>query len=133
MTDLAKRYGAPSPQRRRTLIALVGVLAALGLAWLAWAAVYQSTPQVRSELKGFEVVDAHTAKAVLIIDRDSSDVVATCIVRAVSEDHQVVGEANLVIRGGAEDQNLDITIRTERRATTVERLGCTAPGQPQRK
>ena len=133
MTDLAKRYGAPSPQRRRAIIVLVGAVAVIGLAWLAWVVIYQSNPEVRSELESFEVVDDHTAKAVLSVVRDDGDVVATCMVRALSEDHQVVGEANLVIRGGASDQTIDITIRTERRALVVERLGCTAPGQPQRK
>jgi hypothetical protein len=46
MTDLAHRYGTPSPVRRRALFAVVAVVAAAALAWLAWAVVYQSTPKV---------------------------------------------------------------------------------------
>ena len=133
MTDLAKRYGTPSPVRRRAIIALVVALAVVALTWLAWAAIYQSTPQVRSDMIGFEVVDEHSATATLTVVRQDADVVATCYLRAVSEDHTVVGEGNVVIREGANEQRVEVTIRTERRATTVERLGCTAPGQPQRK
>ena len=133
MTDLASRYGAPSPLRRRALIVLVVALATLGLAWLGWAAIYQSTPKVRSALAGFSVEDEHTATAVLTVLRADRDVVATCFLRAVSEDHTLVGEATLVVDSGPEEQDVEVTIRTERRATTVEPLGCKAPGQPQRK
>jgi len=133
VTDLANRYGAPSPLRRRVTIALVAAVAVVALGWLAWAAIYQSTPQVRSDLAGFDVVDEHTATATLTVVRHDTEVVAQCYLRAVSEDHSRVGEATVVVRDGAKQQDVEVTIRTERRATTVERLGCTAEGQPQRK
>ncbi len=133
MTDLARRYGAPSPARRRGLIGLVVVVAVAGLAWLVWAAIGQSSPEVRSELVSFDVVDEHTATAVLSVNRAGSDVRANCFVRAVAEDHATVGELTQVVDSGPREQRVTVTIRTERRATTVERLGCTAPGQNQRK
>ena len=50
---------------------------------------------------------------------------ASCTLRAFAEDHTVVGELVFVPEDGRSDQD----VRTERRATSVELLGCTAPGQ----
>jgi len=133
MTDLANRYGAPSPARRRALVGLVVLVAAAGLAWLAWAAIYQSTPKVQSDSTGFEIVDDHSATAEFTVVRSDADIRATCFLRAIAEDHSIVGELTEAIRPGAETTQVKVTIRTERRATTVELLGCTAPGQNRRR
>ena len=53
-------------------------------------------------------------------------VTASCRLRAFAEDHTTVGELAFTPVGGTNE----VVIRTERRATTVEKLGCTAPGQP---
>ena len=48
------------------------------------------------------------------------------MLRAYAEDHTVVGELSFTPeRSGRTDQ----TVRTERRATSVELMGCTAEGQ----
>ncbi|HET7690934.1 MAG TPA: DUF4307 domain-containing protein [Nocardioidaceae bacterium] len=133
MTDLAHRYGTPSPARRRVLIAGVALVALAGMAWLTWTVIYQSTPQVRSGVERFAVQDDHTSTIVLRVVREDDDVVATCFVRAVSSESQVIGEATAVVRSGPLEQDVEVTIRTERRPATIEGLGCTAPGQPQRK
>lgn len=133
MTDLAHRYGATSPTRRRLLIGLVALVAVVALAWLAWAAIYQSTPEVRSELVSYDVVDEHSATATLTVVRASASTSATCHFRALSEDHAIVGELARTVTTGAARQDIEVTIRTERRATSVESLGCTAPGQKQRR
>jgi hypothetical protein len=111
----------------------VALLAVAGLAWLTWTVIYQSTPQVRSGVERFAVEDDHTATIVLRVVREDADVVATCFVRAVSGDNQIVGEATAVVRSGPLEQDVEVSIRTERRPATIEGLGCTAPGQPQRK
>jgi hypothetical protein len=133
MTDLADRYGAPSPVRKRALLALVITLAVAGLAWLAWAAVYQSTPKVQSEANGFEIVDDHTATAEFTVVRSDVDVRANCFLRAIAEDHTIVGELTEAISSGPETSQVKVTIRTERRATTVQLLGCSSPGQNARR
>jgi len=133
MTDLANRYGAPSPARKRALIGFVVLVAAAGLSWLAWAAIYQSTPKARSESIGFEIVDDHTATAEFTVIRSDAGIRATCFLRAIAEDHSIVGELTETIRSGTETTKVTVTIRTERRATTVELLGCTAPGQNRRR
>jgi Domain of unknown function (DUF4307) len=133
MTDLADRYGAPSPVRKRALLGLVIIFAVAGLAWLAWAAIYQSTPKVQSESTGFEIVDDHTATAEFTVVRSDSDIRANCFLRAIAEDHTIVGELTEAIDSGPETTQVKVTIRTERRATTVELLGCSAPGQNARR
>jgi hypothetical protein len=133
MTDLTNRYGAPSPARRRALIGFVGVIAVVALGWLAWAAIYQSNPKVRSDEASFEVVDEHTVQASITVVRQDTDTVATCYLRALAEDHSIVGEGTPKVDTGPKKQTVTVNIRTERRATAVESLGCTAPGQNQRR
>src|SRR4051812_9826187 len=60
---LTERYAAPPAWRRPLTIGAVVVLAAVALAWLAWATLDQANPRVESDLLGWEVVDAHAATA----------------------------------------------------------------------
>ncbi len=125
MTDLADRYGTPSPVRRRVLLLVVVVVAAAFLGWLAWTAVFHANPVVESELTSYEVVDDGSASAVVTVSL-ADDVVASCRIRAFAEDHTTVGE----LAFEPVDGRNEVTLRTERRATSVTLLGCTAPGQP---
>ena len=125
---LADRYGAPSPWRRRALVGGCAAVAAIFLGWLAWTAFVHSTPEVESELLSFDAVDAHTATARVSIDRSDDDVEATCRVRAFAEDHSVVGELSWSPDGEARER-IEVTIRTERLATSVELVGCTTEDQ----
>jgi hypothetical protein len=125
---LRERYGAPAPWRRRVVIIAVVVLAAVFLGWLAWAIYAHATPKVTSELESFTVVDDHSVTAVLVVILDSTDVKASCTLRAYAADHTTVGELTFTPDPGQGRRQTE-TIRTERRATSVENIGCTAPGQ----
>jgi hypothetical protein len=122
------RYGAPAPWRRRVLIAACVVLALAFGGWLGWTVVSQSTPDVESTLIGFDAVDEHTATAEVEVDFGADDVVATCLLRAHAEDHSVVGELSFTAEPG-KGSRYEETVRTERRATAVELVGCTTPDQ----
>jgi hypothetical protein len=122
------RYGAPAPWRRRALIAASVVVAVAFAGWLAWTAVSHSTPDVESELVGFDTVDEHTATAVVEVDFGSDDVVATCLLRALAEDHSVVGELSFTAEPD-QGTTYEETVRTERLATSVDLVGCTTPDQ----
>jgi uncharacterized protein DUF4307 len=124
-TDLQDRYGAPRPGQRRVLVGACVVVAAAFLGWLGWAFWAQATPEVHSSLAGFHVVDEHRATATVDVRLSDDDVRASCTLRAYAEDHTVVGELVFTPDEGQSDQD----VRTERRATSVELLGCTAPGQ----
>jgi hypothetical protein len=125
---LAERYGAASPWRRRALVAGCAAVAVAFLGWLVWTLWLQSTPRVTSQLETLSIDDDHTATAVLVVTLSDSDVRATCTLQALAEDHSVVGELAFTpdpAKGRRQVQE----IRTERRATSVQSLGCTAPGQ----
>ena len=122
------RYGTPAPWRRRGLVVACVVVALAFGAWLGWAVLSHSTPDVESELVGFDAVDEHTATAVVHLDFGADDVVATCLLRAYAEDHSVVGELSFTAEP-ARGSRYEETVRTERLATAVELMGCTTPDQ----
>ncbi|MCW2792958.1 MAG: hypothetical protein JWO76_2056 [Nocardioides sp.] len=126
---LGDRYGAPAPWRRWTAIVASAVLALAFLGWLGWTAWVHATPDVDSELVTFEVQDEHAVIAEVDVHLKDAGVRASCLVRAFAEDHTVVGELSFVPEYGA-DQPIELSVRTERRATSVELIGCTAPGEP---
>ena len=125
---LTERYGAPAPWRRRALLGAVAVVVLAFGGWLAWTIWEQSSPPVASGELTFDIVDANTASATFSVDLRDPGVVATCTVRAYAEDHSLVG---LIAFTPAPDASGRVTqeISTDRQATSVELLGCTAPGQ----
>jgi len=125
---LGERYGAPSPSRRRLLIVATVALALVFLGWLAWTVAAHSRTEVTSELESWSVVDSSTVTAVLVVRLHDDDVVASCRLRAYAEDHTTVGELAFTPDPAAGHRQV-VEIRTEREATAVESLGCTADGQ----
>ncbi|MGH3373047.1 MAG: DUF4307 domain-containing protein [Nocardioidaceae bacterium] len=134
MTDLATRYPARRAGRHLLLVVGSGLLAAVFLGWLVWVMLSHGRPEVTSDMVSFEVVDEHRATATFTVVRRTPEVRASCLLRAQSADHAVVGEVNLEVGpGGRETTTLVETVRTEREATTVDVVGCVADGQPQRR
>ncbi|GAB6985724.1 hypothetical protein JCM10369A_22480 [Nocardioides pyridinolyticus] len=125
-TDLADRYGGPSGRRGRIVVGIAVVLAAAFLGWLGWTIWAQVTPEVESELVSFDVVDEHAATARVQVRLGDEDVEASCKLRAYAEDKVVVGELVFTPTGSGTSRQ---EVRTEREATSVELMGCTAPGQ----
>ena len=121
------RYGAPAPWRRRVLIGACVLVVVAFSGWLAWVTLDAATPDVESELIGFDVVDEHTTTADVQVDFGSDDVVATCRVRVSGEDGIVVGELSFTATP-AEGTRYRPSVRTERRGDAVE-VGCTTPDQ----
>jgi hypothetical protein len=130
VTDLADRY-ATSLRGRFAVVVVAGLLATAFLAWLAWSTWSYSTPEVRSELVSFEVTGGHGAIARVDVRLKDRTVVATCTLRAFAEDHTVVGERTFEVPGpdGTGSGTMEISVRTERRATSVDLVGCTTPDQ----
>jgi hypothetical protein len=127
--DLADRYGAPAPWRRRAVIGASVAVALAFLGWLAWTTWAQSNPAVDSAQVGYTIDGEHRATAKVTVRLADPSVKATCLLRAYAEDHSVVGELSFTPEYGAH-QPLVETVRTEREATTVQLVGCTAPGEP---
>lgn len=126
--EMAERYGAPSPVRRRLLIGTTVLVAAVFLGWLGWTVLGHSRTQVTSELETWSVVDSSSVTAIVLVKLRDEDVEATCRLRAFAEDHTTVGEVSFTPDPSVGSRQA-VTIRTEREATSVESLGCTADGQ----
>ena len=133
MSDLSTRYGTPSRWRRPAVLGVVAVLVAALAAWLVWVVAIHGRPQVASELVSYDVqAGEHSVRTSFAAVRRSADVKAACLLRAYAADHAVVGETTVTVGpGGPTSSTTATTIRTERRATSVELVGCTADGQPQ--
>jgi hypothetical protein len=122
---ITERYTAQPSAWPKIFLAL-GVVISFALAiWLAWAVYVHSTPEVTSNLSSWKVVDQHSATARLDVDLRSSGKDPLCLLRAYAEDHTVVGDISFTPQNGRND----VTIRTERLATSVEKVGCTTAGQ----
>ena len=130
MSDLAYRYGMPGRTNRLVAGVLVGALLVSAAGVLSWTVLFHGAPEVRSQVTSFEVASEHEARAVFQVVREHRTTEAVCRLQALAEDHAVVGEVTMRVADGPEDQTLSLSIRTERRATSVTSLGCTAPGQP---
>ena len=132
-TDLADRYGTSRRAPRAVVVALVCLLVAAAAGWLMWVSVFHSRPEVTSQMIGFEVRSQHATRASYTVVRRDRDVRASCLLRALAADHAVVGELVVDIDSGPTDARLRSTVRTERRATTVDLVGCTTGDQTRRR
>lgn len=121
---LAQRYGQTSSKSRWVVGSVAAVIIAVMVVILAMIIADHAQPKVSSGLVSYEVVDEHSVEVRLDV-RLADGVQATCLVRAFAADHTPVGDLSFTpIQGGQ-----SVTVRTERRATAVEKVGCTAPGQ----
>jgi hypothetical protein len=127
--DLAQRYRGPGRVQRAVVLVVVAALVVSGVGLLTWTVIFESNPSVRSDLTGYDVKGEHEAVATITVARKSATTRATCQLQAVSADHAVVGEVAQRVFDGPATQTVQVEIRTEREATTVELAGCTAPGQ----
>jgi hypothetical protein len=130
VSDLAYRYGMPGRTNRLVATVLIGALVAGAVGFLGWTVLVHANPEVQSQVQSFEVVSDHEAQAVIQVVREHRSTQAVCRLQALAEDHAVVGEVTLPVTDGPEQQALTLSIRTERRATTVTSSGCTTPDQP---
>ncbi|MEQ6900511.1 DUF4307 domain-containing protein [Nocardioides sp. YIM 152588] len=127
--SLQQRYGAPSRGARLVVAVVGGVIVAALLVWLAWATMFNADPPVASQELTHDILDDHTATITVRLKYGDEPVDAACTIRAIAHDKTVVGEIT-VHPDPAEGPDHTYEVSTDRRATTVEWLGCTAPGQP---
>ncbi|MFT4286076.1 DUF4307 domain-containing protein [Nocardioides sp.] len=120
-----ERYAAAPSPWPKVFIVIAGVLIVALASWLVWAIWERSTPEVTSKLTSWKVVDEHTATATLMVDLSDRVEHPSCLLRAFAEDHSSVGDAPFTPVDGANE----VTIRTERLATSIESVGCTTDGQ----
>ncbi len=127
--DLASRYAGPGRFQRAVALVIVAALVLSGVGFLGWSVIFHSNPEVQSRLTAFHIDNDHQASVAFTVVRKASDIAATCALQAIAEDHTIVGAATIVVASGPPEQSLTAQIRTEREATAVDLIGCTAPGQ----
>ncbi len=131
MSDPAERYAPPSPLRRPLIIVAVVLVAGVGLGWLVWAMLGHANPEAQSQLVSFRVRGEHRVDVRFTVVRRDREVEASCLLRAYASDHAVVAEKDVPVGPAAPAAaTLDLSLRTERRATSVDLIGCTTADQP---
>lgn len=121
---IATRY----PQRRRPWLVpvIAAPLLALVVFWL-WISAFHANPALAADVTRFEVVSASEIKVRVMVDRARPEVSGRCLVFAQAPNFERVGEMQVPVPASAHKvEEIDITIRTFRKATTASVDGCTA-------
>ena len=132
MTDadaarIARRY--PPPPRRRWWIPVALLLAAVGVAWLAWAGGYGALGTVTARVDAFVVRSDTLIDVTVSVDRPDPARGAECLLYAQAVSHERVGEVKVVLPpGGRQLTQLAVPVRTYLRATTAVIEACSATG-----
>jgi hypothetical protein len=108
---------------------VAGAIIGVALAWFLWAALLHSTPAVQSKFIGFRAASDTEVSAKFMVSREATDTPATCRLQALGDDHSTVGELSVTVDSGSKEQVIEVTLRTEQRATGVTLVGCTTPDQ----
>jgi hypothetical protein len=120
VTDAAERLRRryPPPRLPRPVLVLViGLVVAVGLAWLIWAGLFHSRPAVSGRVSGFSVVSDTAIDVTLTVQRREPARRASCRVVAQASDSRTVGEQQVPVEAGGV-QLVDVRVRliTVRRA-----------------
>jgi hypothetical protein len=103
--------------------ALVVLVAAFG-GWVLWAALGAATPDVRSDVVGFRVVDADSVRARIEVSADRHRPV-TCTLQAQDRNHEPVGVARATLPAGPDStRRAGVVVRTRSLAVTAVIVGC---------
>ncbi len=119
--DLVDRYGRAPSKWRPLLLGLVAAVVVGFGGWVVWAMVVHGSPTVDADLSTYDVLDAHHVSVTVDVRLDEG-AEATCRLRALAEDKQTVGD----LAFSPEHGRNTVTVRTEREASSIEMLGCTA-------
>ncbi|WP_055485722.1 DUF4307 domain-containing protein [Streptomyces sp. WMMB 322] len=122
------RYGASGAGRDaradRKLRIVGWVLAVLSLAGLGWiGADYVGGQPVSGRVIKFKVVSGRTVEVHLEVHKDA-DATGVCTLRTRAADGGEVGRKDVTVADRAEQVDRIVTVRTTRRATSAELVGC---------
>lgn len=122
----AGRYGTPKSKRGRRWwywgLLAVFVVAGLIVAYVAYENL-GATP-IDPHVTAYHVVDENTVTATFTVDRNHPNQAADCIVYALAGDGSEVARSEVYVPPSETTIQLSATLRTDKRATTVEFYGC---------
>jgi hypothetical protein len=120
----AGRYGERSGRLGPGPVAAIVVVATAFVAWVVWAALGAATPDVRSDLLAFRVVDDTRVTARIEVTADAGRSV-TCTVEAEDRTREPVGVRRVVVSAGSDStRRASTSVSTRARAVTVVLVGC---------
>ncbi len=121
---LRQRY-PPSRLPRLVPIVALGLVAAIGLGWLIWAALFHSRPAVSGQVAAFTVISDTAIDVTLTVERREPARPMSCRVFAQAADTRIVGEQRVVVEGSSV-QLADVRVRlvTLRRAVAAKAQDC---------
>ncbi|HET9648468.1 MAG TPA: DUF4307 domain-containing protein [Microlunatus sp.] len=130
--EVAERLRARYPRSRiprPVALALIGLVAAVGLGWLVWAGFVYATPQVDAQVQTYVGDGDRSVAVTLTVERRDPSIPATCRIVAQATDFETVGEREVAVPASdARLVNLQVDVVTLRRATTAVAKGCTSDG-----
>ena len=116
------RYG-----ERRTSRVLVASVIAVGtalLGWLLWAALAAATPDTRTSLISFRVLDDRQVEVLFEVTAERSSPV-TCTLQAMDATGEVVGVKRVAVPPGPHDRRqVEAVVGTRSRAANATIAGC---------
>lgn len=120
----AGRYGDRGGRPRPVMVAALVVLVAAFGGWVVWAALGAATPDVRSDIVGFRMIDAESLRVRIEVLADAQHPV-TCTVQAQDRDHEPVGVARTTLPAGTDaTRRAGVVVRTRSPAVTAVIVGC---------
>jgi hypothetical protein len=123
-TRPAGRYDDGSKRPRPAAVAALVVLVGGFGAWVLWAGLGAATPEVRSDLLGFRIVNADSVRARIEVSADASRPVA-CTLQAEDRNHEPVGLVRTTLPAGADaTRRAEVVVHTRSSAVTVVIVGC---------
>jgi Domain of unknown function (DUF4307) len=118
----AGRYG----ERRtsRLLVACLVVVCVTLFGWLLWAALAASTPDTRSSLVSFRVLDDRRVEVRFVVTADRARAV-TCTLQALDAGGEVVGVTQVAVAPGRHDRReVRSVVGTRSLAANAAIAGC---------
>ncbi|WP_374775541.1 DUF4307 domain-containing protein [Streptomyces sp. NBC_01310] len=119
------RYGRSADERADRKLKIIG--AALGvlllsvIGWIGWG--YISGQSVSAEVIKFQVISDTEVKVHLEVRKEAS-VTGVCSLSSQDEGHGEVGRADFTFAQPEERVDEVVTVKTTRRATTIELVAC---------
>jgi hypothetical protein len=120
----AGRYDGRGRRPRPLAVAALVVLVGGFGAWVLWAGLGAATPDVRSDLLGFRIVNANSVLARVEVSADEHRPV-TCTVQAEDRTHEPVGLVRTTLPPGpGATRRAEVVVRTRSLAVTAVIVGC---------
>ena len=80
---------------------VLGLVAAIGLGWLIWAALFHSRPEVGAQVSAFTVVSDTAIDVTLTVERREPARPVSCRLIAQAADSGTVGEQRVSVEGAS--------------------------------